>query len=151
MRRLHKLLTLAPADLGFLVTASLLLAQARWKLTRRPIANLINEIRTPFNTINPVDMQRAARIAWALQTAAGVVPWRSDCLIRAIAARDWAEQSGLPYEFHLGVSVGTAGKLEAHAWSQSGSTFLSGDISGLDRFREFNLEQLSSSELHFSR
>src|SRR5687768_7345613 len=128
MEKLRKLLTLAPPHAGSLVAAGLLLAQARWKHARQPVGKIINEIKTPINVQRRGNPQRAARIAWALQSTAAVVPWRADCLIRAIAARHWAARVGLPFEFHLGVSFGKAGKLEAHAWSLSGTMFLSGEI-----------------------
>jgi hypothetical protein len=150
MRRLRKLLGLPSNHIVSLVTASLLLALARWKHAHQPIAKLIDEIRTPINANLRTNTALVTRIAWALQTAAAMVPWRADCLVRAIAARHWAERAGLPFTFHIGVTLGPTGELEAHAWSQSGTMFLTGDIPELARFSEFDLEQLPASQLRFS-
>lgn len=149
MNRANKLLTLPFSRLGSLAVASVLLAIARYKLASQPIFQLIHEIGTPLNSHGPDNPKLAIEVAWALQTAASHVPWRADCLVRAIAARQWAERSGLRFVFHLGVYVDTTGNLNAHAWTLSGNTFLSGSGPDLGRFTEFNLEQLPPARLQF--
>jgi len=150
MRKLRKLLALPPGRVGSLFMATALLALARWKHAHQSISELIEEIKLPINLNGRVNAEYAATVAWALRTAATVVPWRADCLVCAIAARNWAEKLGLPFEFHLGVSLGSTGELEAHAWSLSGTTFLSGNIREISRFREFDFEQFSAFKLKFS-
>jgi hypothetical protein len=150
MSRLRKLLTLPYSRVRSLIRAIVLLAMARRKHTHQPMALLIEQIKVPLNAHCPGNPKIAAEIAWALRVAAAQVPWRADCLIRAIAARQWAELSELPYEFHLGVSFSQGGALKAHAWSVSGSTVISGDIPELGRFTEFNLEELPVVPMQFT-
>jgi len=149
MSLLRKLLSLSYRQIGLLAAASLYLVVARSKLAHQPMNRLIKELGDPFNVDAKPNAERAAEIAWALRTTAAKVPWRADCLIRAIAARQWARRIGLPFEFHLGVSVDTT-VFQAHAWSLSGTTFLSGDIPELDRFREFDSDLLTNASLQFS-
>src|SRR5687768_15051293 len=108
MRRRLKLLATSPARLASLGTASLLLASARWTLAFRPMAELIAELRSPLDVNPQPNPDLAKEIAWALRSASAKVPWRADCLVRAIAARHWARRSRLPFEFHLGVSFDAA-------------------------------------------
>src|SRR5688572_4331914 len=101
MSRLRKLLALPFARVHCLTIASVLLAMAKQKHAYRPIDQLIEEVRAPLNEHRPANAKLAGEIAWALQIASKHVPWRADCLIRAIAARQWAKLRDLPYEFHL--------------------------------------------------
>jgi hypothetical protein len=151
MGRLNKLLSLPYERVGYLALASVLLGLARRKHTRDPVAQLIHEIKAPLNVNSPTNPMLVAEIAWALQTAAFRVPWRADCLVRAIAARFWAQRAGLPFEFHLGVSRDPAGQLEAHAWTKSGLALLSGGIPELSRFKEFDLEHLPILPVQFTQ
>lgn len=54
--------------------------------------------------------------AWAIETVARHVPWRSDCLLQAMAADRWLRNHGYRPEFHLGVARKDEGELCAHAW-----------------------------------
>lgn len=56
-----------------------------------------------------------ALMGWALQAWGKRVPWRSDCLVQALAARLWLERSGTPSELRLGARRAGDGIL-AHAW-----------------------------------
>ena len=78
----------------------------------------------------------AADFEWALIAAASRVPWRSDCLVQAIAAHRWARRNGTGFEFHLGVRR-DGGELVAHAWTLSGGHFLSGRQAGMEAYRKF--------------
>jgi hypothetical protein len=52
---------------------------------------------------------------WAICAAARRVPWRSDCLIQALAAAAWLRRHGHEPVARLGVARGQ-GTLQAHAW-----------------------------------
>src|SRR5207249_927199 len=53
---------------------------------------------------------------WAITVAARVVPWRSDCLVQAMAAANWLRRNGHNPIFHLGVARSEQGELTGHAW-----------------------------------
>lgn len=44
------------------------------------------------------------------------LPWRSDCMIQALAARLWLDSLGAPSALRLGARRGEGGEMEAHAW-----------------------------------
>lgn len=54
--------------------------------------------------------------AWAIETAARYVPWRSDCLLQVMAASRWLRRHGCKPQFKLGLARTPAGDLAAHAW-----------------------------------
>lgn len=67
------------------------------------------------------------RLSWALNVAAERVPWRSDCLIRAMAASRWLRRHGYQTEFHLGVARPHSGSAMGHAWlSCNGASIVGG-------------------------
>jgi hypothetical protein len=102
-----------------------------------PVKALMEDLKRPNGTILQANSEAATKIAWALATAAPNVPWRSDCLVRAIAAHAWAEKVNIPCEFHLGVRKTAGSNIEAHAWTLSDGQILSGEIEGLSEFQEF--------------
>lgn len=75
------------------------------------------------------------RVAWAIRSAAAVVPWRSDCLRQAEAARHWLGRHGITTELRLGARKNEHGHLDAHAWLLCGERVVTGG--NIDRYREF--------------
>jgi hypothetical protein len=58
------------------------------------------------------------------------VPWRSDCLVQALAGQRWLARAGIASEIVVGTAKRADGTFEAHAWlSQDGRIVLGGDIS----------------------
>ena len=71
-----------------------------------------------------------ARIAVA--RAARRVPWRSDCLVQALAAQSWLRSRHVPTELRIGVrqSPHFGRDIQAHAWlTYKGEVVVGGDIS----------------------
>jgi len=57
------------------------------------------------------------------------VPWRSDCLIQALAARRWLARAAAPSDVCIGVRKDEQG-FQAHAWLKVGERIVTGgDIS----------------------
>ena len=146
--RIAKLARLAPDQRRDLAMAAVLLARGRWLHRRLPVARLLHDLRGGADGVPDPDAAR--RIAWAVAAAAGAVPWRSDCLIRAVAGVLWARRLGLPFEFHLGVRRGAGDALEAHAWTRSGDVVMTGAVADLDSFREFDLDRVGQVPLRFT-
>ena len=124
---LHKFLCLSAADRSLLVRSVLLVAAARlalWAL--------------PFNTARRLFARRARqspaspfptteRIGWAISVAKGFVP-KGNCLLQALAAESLLTRSGYPVELRIGVAKTDEGRLEAHAWVESGGRLVVGDL-----------------------
>lgn len=130
-RKLTRALGLGPRDWGALLVAAAALLRARFRFARVPVRHLVEELTAGSSSVaqaalDPAEAARVRRLAWAIAVAAAHVPWRSDCLIQAIAAAKLLERTGLPSHFYLGVSKGPDGELLAHAWLRSGETIVNG-------------------------
>jgi hypothetical protein len=67
-----------------------------------------------------------ARISWVISAAASRLPWRSDCLLRAIAAVRWLRRLKLRPDFYLGATKDANGVFKAHAWLYCGDVIVTG-------------------------
>ena len=131
MARLRRVLRLGPADWRDLAVAAVELGRARWRLARTPSARLLAELRRPAPPLpaSASDARAAARVAWAVPVAARLVPWRSDCLVQAMAAQRWLGRERRPTQLVIGVHKDGAGRFEAHAWLRCGTvTVTGGDV-----------------------
>ena len=72
----------------------------------------------------------SARIGYVLPRISARLPWRSDCLVQALAARRWLLASGLASEIRIGVERPDNADFGAHAWLvRDGHVITGGDIS----------------------
>ena len=67
-----------------------------------------------------------ARISYILPRISARLPWRSDCLIQAIAAQNWLSSLGAASEIQIGVENPKDGKFGAHAWLMHGDAVVTG-------------------------
>ena len=109
------------ADWLSLGVASLALLRARIVLARVPIRELIEALQNGQSDptdmkLSTVDKERLRQLCWALATAAGNLPWRTDCLVQVIAADRILRRLGWQPEFYLGVRKDDSGSFFAHAW-----------------------------------
>ncbi|MEO0462965.1 MAG: lasso peptide biosynthesis B2 protein [Pseudomonadota bacterium] len=80
------------------------------------------------------------RIAVIIVNAARLVPWRSDCLVQAIAAQNWLTAEGLASQIEVGLPPDNGNDFAPHAWLICGGRVVTGgDV------RDFNV-LLGSSE-----
>lgn len=71
-----------------------------------------------------------ARIAYVLPRISARLPWRSDCLVQAIAGQNWLSALGVASEIRIGVEHPADGPFGAHAWLVHGDEVVTGgDIS----------------------
>lgn len=68
----------------------------------------------------------AERVALAIAQASRRVPWRSDCLVQAKAARNWLMRLGIESVLNIGVRTLEDGRFDAHAWLQCGPARVTG-------------------------
>ena len=121
-----------------------LLVRAVWELARARLA---------LNGIGPSDIKRlnsdaksptyrsskapdedwlVARIGFVVTFASRYLPWRSDCLPQALAARNWLLGHKLTSEIRIGVERAKNGEFGAHAWLMHGDMIVTGGET--DRF-----------------
>ena len=106
--------------------------------------------RLALRTIKPTDViERNRKIAAAAQAnlsaerlaaaceeagfiinrVAARMPWRSDCLVQALAGQRWLARAGIASEIVVGATKDETGAVAAHAWLRSqGRIVLGGDI-----------------------
>lgn len=81
------------------------------------------------------------RVTYVLPRMARRVPWRSDCLVQALAARRWLASVGIQGKIRLGARGGAQAGFEAHAWFTVGDAVVTGwDIEGFGDFAAFPLD-----------
>ena len=69
------------------------------------------------------------RVAYAIPVMAMRVPWRSDCLVQALAAQRWLTGAAIASQISLCVRK-DGQKFRAHAWLKAGDRIVTGgDIS----------------------
>lgn len=108
---------LSPIDWCYLAIAVKELLIARVRHAAIPIGRILRELREPPSGMakgrsGEVDLDR---LTWALGAAAVQVPWRSDCMLRVMAADRWLRRHGRNPEFFLGVRR-PSGPFEGHVW-----------------------------------
>jgi len=128
--QLKRALRLTPADWAAVVAAVPALFYARIQFATLPIREVVEILQAagqdvPSRGLDRVELERARRISWAVGATAARVPWRSDCLIRSIAASRLLRKRGISATFHLGVAREYDGTLAAHAWLCCGDVVVS--------------------------
>jgi len=120
-------------------TAIWLLARARHEHYRKPIKAILLRFEAT-DARRLATTGEAELIGWAIACAAARVPWRSDCLLQAMAASMWLDRIQLGYKLNIGVRKNAADELEAHAWLTSGNITVTGNLPDLECFSIIPLE-----------
>ncbi len=137
---------LSARELAAIATACRLLAQARIDLARQPVRLVLEDLASPPSQL-PVSGHQAKLVSWAIAAAAVRVPWRADCLIRAMAAARWLRREGAVWKLSIGVRREPDGRLGAHAWLESGGVVITGNLPDLNSFRPIPLEEFGKLDL----
>lgn len=119
-------------DWRYLMIALRELARARLTHASTPAGTIVAGLRDRNNT--PPSRARSSidlrQLSWAIGAVAERVPWRADCLLRAMAAERILRDAGHAPQFQLGVARGGENELKAHAWlTCDGETITGGDWS----------------------
>lgn len=130
LRRIRVLLTYDKAALA-------LFPEAFWRLFRVRIQLLL-----PFARIAPrlgiqsqetpevsrdADIPRIRQITKAIRVISRYTPWKSTCMVRAVAGLQMLEKRGIESTLYMGVARDKQGQMIAHAWLRSGAYYISGD------------------------
>jgi hypothetical protein len=124
-------IALAEAVLSLGVARLFLLLPFRWlvRLIGRPRA----VTDRPNRMLESNERFAASAVRSAILRTSGRLPWPSNCLVRAWAARMMLRRRGLRSALHLGVRGGSATELSAHAWLTCGDI----DVVGVEDATEF--------------
>ena len=127
---LGRALQLKPSDWLDLAVASLELGLARLSLGQAAKTDLLRS-RPGRDVVDPrIAERRAERVRLAIARSSHRLPWRSDCLVQALAARRWLARLGVSTELAIGVPDAEQDRFEAHAWlTHEGRVITGGDIS----------------------
>jgi hypothetical protein len=135
MKKLLRAFSITPSQWIDLVRATVYLAIARVNSTKTAPAKLLSRgikrsesaesLPKSAKTKNMVE-----RVTWAVLVASKHVPWRSDCLIQAIAAQHWLSRKNIRTELIIGARNDLETPFEAHAWLlHDGKAVTGGDFS----------------------
>jgi Transglutaminase-like superfamily len=78
----------------------------------------------------PADAALPAWVAYTIPRVARRVPFRSDCLVQALAAQSWLRQAGYEGTIVIGAERPEGGQFAAHAWLTCGKVDLIGGEDG---------------------
>ena len=108
----------------------------------RAIASLaaLSESPPSLGSDVPYDLQR---IAFLIPRVGARLPWRTDCLVQALAARRWLKGLGYEAILHLGTRQ-HSGVFDAHAWVTWRGTVVSGG--DIENYAPFRMRQVGRGE-----
>lgn len=92
----------------------------------RYIAPFLGQLRAESPRHDALAATLATRISWAVQTAGRFTPWKSPCLVQAIAGKMMLKRRKIPSTLYLGVAKHANEGLSAHAWLRCGDRILTG-------------------------
>ena len=88
-----------------------------------------------LKTIDTVSMEKAVFVAKVINGLATRTPWKSTCLVKALAANKMLQQRKINHKLHFGVARSLDTKFEAHAWvTVKGEVLIGGG--NLEEFNE---------------
>ena len=110
-----------------LIVATFELGRARLRLGRIDARSLLLETRPDAAVGEPRWRDRQIdRVGRAIARTSHRLPWRTDCLVQALAAQRWLRRLGLDSRMTLGTPVSGNGSFEAHAWLTCGDKVVTG-------------------------
>ena len=122
----RRLLSLPAADRSLLLRSVTLVAAAKLALWVLPfnIARKVLSVGSRRRTGTPDETPE--RIGFAVSRASEITG--GSCLSQAVAAESLLLRCGHPVDFRIGVVKTDDGRLEAHAWVESGGRLIVGDL-----------------------
>ena len=136
MRQTAKFFALSRSDRALVLRAVaplIAMRAAMWTLTFARVSCIADAMSRPMRILAAGGRPSPDRIAWAVRVASRVVPDGSNCLVRALATGIMLKRYDYPSELKIGVMKPVGGRLEAHAWLESGGIVVIGDFQ-LDRY-----------------
>ncbi|MEM9808146.1 MAG: lasso peptide biosynthesis B2 protein [Cyanobacteria bacterium P01_D01_bin.56] len=88
--------------------------------------------------VAPNQSVSVAAIIWSVTVASVYTPRGAKCLVKALATQLLLNRYGYSHQLHIGVAMGTANALEAHAWIEYQGHVIMGALQDLHRFQPFS-------------
>lgn len=121
-------------DLLWLLQGATWLTYARLVLWWYPVGHLLQSLQSAQQSEQPESKSSSiiiVRVSWAVRVAARVLPFRTDCLIQAMAAHMWLARQNVQTNLWIGARKDNSRGFEAHAWLCYGDeAIIGGDVSG---------------------
>ena len=130
MRPISRFLRLSATERRLLVQSALLLWAIRAGLALLPLQRVLRILARLSHETGHASI---STITWAVDAATRHLS-PSTCLTRALATQVLLVRNGHPASLHIGVAKEAGGKLEAHAWVESGGTIVLGELDELSRY-----------------
>lgn len=133
--RTARIANLTGAEVAALGTAFAELALAALRVWIWPVGRIIARMKHAEGMHPAGAIPDLALMSWAISAVARRLPWRSDCLVQAVAAKNWLRRYGIQADLGIGAARDAGGQFAAHAWIKVGDTIVTGgDISRFARF-----------------
>lgn len=100
------------------------LAFTRFKVKDIPARNARSKVDN--TTGQAVTSDTIERISYVLPRLSDRLPWRSDCLVQAIAGQNWLRSLNAASEIQIGVEHPEGAPFAAHAWLVHAGTIVTG-------------------------
>jgi hypothetical protein len=128
--RIRRLLTKDRAAVQLIPEALWRLFLARIQLLRpfsRTAPKLGIQSQETAGVTRESEAAKIQQITKAIRVASRLTPWKSTCMVRAVAGLKMLEQRGIESTLYMGVARDKNGQMVAHAWLRSGASYVSGD------------------------
>jgi len=126
---------------AFVVVAIIRLAL--WVLPFKMVRERVASLRAKKNSDEPVSFIQVKKLTSAVKRASRYVPMAS-CLTQALTAQVLLRRLGVRGILRIGVTKGSEGKFEAHAWLESHGRIIIGGSRDLHRYTVLSgLKELS--------
>ncbi|MEL7444668.1 MAG: lasso peptide biosynthesis B2 protein [Pseudomonadota bacterium] len=108
------------------------LAKGRWQFAGLKAADIpernrqVSQITADLTSTSEAQKGLIGRIMYAMPRIARRMPWRSDCLVQALAAQNWLAAHEIRSVIVIGVEKPGDGDFGAHAWLAHGQTIVTG-------------------------
>jgi hypothetical protein len=130
LRRIRHLLVYDKAALALIPEALWRLMLVRIQLLF-PFAKVAPQLgvqsRETSTVSQDTDIPRIQQVTKAIRVISRYTPWKSTCMVRAVAGLKMLEKRGIESTLYMGVARDKQGQMIAHAWLRSGAQYVSGD------------------------
>jgi len=125
-RKFNRFRSLSRSERRTFLRAILALLKARLIFAVNDIEAIVQRFEGRDTPLNVKDRAFVLSVSHAVNAAAGQCPWRTDCVIQAIAAGNMLASSHIPSQLFLGVSEPSTHAFKAHAWLMCGTEIVTG-------------------------
>jgi hypothetical protein len=108
----------------------------RLKVSYQPSVKYMPKVTAKSTkNISPTTMVIAIRVAKVVNGLSTRTPWKSTCLVNALAAHSMLRKRKIEHKIHIGVAPALQNQFIAHAWLSVADIVIVGD-GNLENFRE---------------